>query len=122
VLAIAAMVAIAIPLAASSSLSESQAAVRRADLPMALELARQAKAVEPFAARPHVQEALILESQGSLLPAAAAAARATEREPHEWRAWVIRSRIDAERGDAKASLAAYRKAKSLNPDSVLFKE
>jgi hypothetical protein len=122
VLAIAAMVAIAIPLAASSSLSESQAAVRRADLPLALELARQAKAVEPFAAEPHLQEALILESQGHFVPAAAAAARATEREPHEWRAWVIRSRIDAERGDARGSLAAYRRAKSLNPDSVLFRE
>jgi hypothetical protein len=122
VLAISAMVAIAIPLAASTAISQSQAAVRQADIPMALELARQANAVEPFAAQPHVQEALILESQGNLALAAVAAARATEREPHEWRAWVIRSRIDAERGDAKGSLAAYRRAKNLNPDSVLFME
>ena len=33
----------------------------------------------------------------------------------EWRAWLICSRIEAERGRAVAAVTAYRKARSLNP-------
>jgi cytochrome c-type biogenesis protein CcmH/NrfG len=44
------------------------------------------------------------------------------REPVEWRAWTILSRIQAERGRAAAALASYRRARTLNPKSVLFRE
>ena len=118
--AVAAMVAIAIPLSASSSIQKSQAAVRSGDLNEALSEARDARLVEPFAAGPRLQEALVLEAQDRLEPAEAAAREATRLEPEEWRAWLIRSRIEAERGRAVASVVAYRRARSLNPRSALF--
>jgi O-antigen ligase/polysaccharide polymerase Wzy-like membrane protein len=121
-LAIAAMVAIAIPLSATTSLRQSQAEARAADFSAALREARDAAAVEPFSAAPPLQEALVLEAQGSLASAATAIAVATRREPDEWRAWLIRSRIEAERGNASAAVADFRRARALNPHSLLFRQ
>src|SRR4029077_16239263 len=60
-LSLAAMVAIAIPLAAASSLQQSQAAVRSGNYAQALSDARKAQLAEPFAAAYPLQEALVLE-------------------------------------------------------------
>ncbi len=117
---LAAMVAIAMPLSATTSIQRSQSQAGAADLPAALQSARDAHRVEPFAAEPLVQEALVLESEGRLGPAAAAISEANRAEPDEWRAWLVRSRVEAERGNAAESLAAYRSARSLNPRSRLF--
>ena len=119
--AIAAMVAIAIPLSSTISLQKSQAEVRAGDLSGALREASAARRVEPFASQPRLQEALVLEAQGRFLPAAAAVREATRLEPKEWRAWAIRSRIEAESGHPAAAVASFRKARSLNPRSVLFR-
>lgn len=121
-LSIAAMVAIAMPLSATASIQDSQRQAKSADLTVALKSARDARGVEPFAAEPRVQEALVLEAQGQLDEAAAAIAEANRLEPDEWRAWVVRSRLEAERGHATAAVAAYRKARSLNPRSRLFEQ
>lgn len=118
--AIAAIVAIAIPLSATSLVRQSQAEARAADLPAALSAARDAQSVAPGAATPRLQQALVLETAGDLAAAAAAAAQATEREPTNWRTWLILSRIEAQRGRAGVALGAYRKARSLNPRSPLF--
>jgi hypothetical protein len=120
VVAIAAMAAIAVPLASSISIDQSQARARSDDLSGALSAARTAQNVQPYAATPRLQEALVLERRGELGPAAAAARAATRREPTNWRTWVILSRIEAERGRAPAAVAAYREARSLNPRSPLF--
>ncbi len=120
--AIAAMVAIAIPLSAASSLQKSQAAARSGDYAIALQEARDAQRVEPFAAAFPLQEALVLERLGRLSQAEAKAITATRREPRDWRSWVVLSRLQAERGRATAALASYRHAKELNPHSLLFKE
>lgn len=119
--ALAAMVAIAIPLSAASSLQRSRAEARAGDLAAALGAAADARRVEPFAAAPRLQEALVLERLGDLAAAEAAARAAARREPGEWRAWAILSRLQAERGRARAALASYRRAKTLNPRSTLFR-
>jgi O-antigen ligase len=118
---IAAMVAIAIPLAAASSLQQSQAAVRSGDYAKALSDARDAQRVEPFAAAYPLQEALVLERLGQLGEAEGMARTAARREPQDWRSWVVLSRLQAERGRAQASLTSYRRARELNPHSLLFK-
>jgi O-antigen ligase/polysaccharide polymerase Wzy-like membrane protein len=118
--ALAAIVAIAIPLSSTSLLRQSEADARDGDLPAALEAARSAQNAEPGAATPRLQQALVLESQGDLDAAAAAAGAATERESTNWRTWLVLSRIEAERGRAAAAVAAYREARSLNPRSQLF--
>jgi tetratricopeptide (TPR) repeat protein len=117
---VVAMVAIAIPLAASASLQESQAAVRSGDLTSALSKAEDATNVEPFAAATHLQKALVLEGQDRLPRAEAAAREAVRAEPEEWRAWVVLSRLQAKLGEVHPAIASYRRAKQLNPRSPLF--
>ena len=73
-----------------------------------------------FAATPTLQQALVLEAQGDLNGAAGAARDATHQESNNWRTWLTHSRIEAERGNAKAAVDAYRTARSLNPRSALF--
>ena len=118
--AIVAIVAIAIPLATTALLRDSEADVRAGRLAEALDGARTAESVHADAAAPRLQQALVLELQGELDPAAAAAREAIELEPENWRNWLVLSRIEAERGRAVISVQAYRRAKSLNSQSQIF--
>lgn len=118
--AIAAVVGIAIPLASTTSLRQSQAEARAGSLVSALSAAKTAQNAQPGAATPRLQQALIYESQGNLALAAEAARAATQREPTNWRTWLVLSRIEAKQGKARAALLHYRKAKSLNRNSSLL--
>jgi len=119
-IALAALAAIAIPLAGTETVRASQADVNASRLGPALASARDADQIQPWAATPNLQQALVLELQGDLDGAAAAARAATDDEPTNWRTWLVLSRLEAYRGEADAALAAYRKARLLNPRSVLF--
>lgn len=120
VTAFAALVAIAIPLASTSAVRQSQADARAGNLAAALSAARTAQNAQPDAATPRLQQALLLEQGGELAGAAQAAQAATAREPTNWRTWLVLSRIEAEQGRAHAALRHYRLAKSLDPHSPLF--
>lgn len=119
--AVIAIVVIALPLAGTSLVRQSQDEARAGDYAGALSDARTAQNVEPFAATPRLQEALLLERAGRLRPAAGAARAATEHGATDWSTWLVLSRIEARRGRAAAAIAAYRKARSLNPRSPLFR-
>ncbi len=121
-LAIAALAAILLPLTSLSAIEDSQAEARSDSLQQALVDARTAGAVEPYAATPNLQQALILERGGELKAAAAAATSATEDEPTNWKPWMILSRIEAARGKTAASIDAFRRARALNPSSPLFSQ
>ncbi len=121
-IAILAMVAIGIPLSSASAVRSSQAAVREGNLTTALEQAADGQRIEPFAAGPRLQRALVLEQMGRLGAAEAAAREAAAREPQQWSTWVVLSRLQALRGKPRASLASYRRARALNPQSPLFKK
>jgi hypothetical protein len=118
--ALIALVAIIIPYASTSELRASQADASAEVLPSALSKARTAASIQPYAATPALQEALVLELEGDTASAAQAARRATREEPTNWRTWFILSRLEARTGDAEASVAAYRQARELNPLSPLF--
>jgi hypothetical protein len=118
--ALAALVAIAVPLASTSLIRQSQADARDGDTTAALSDALSAQNVQPGAATPRVQAALLLEGQGEYAAAASAAAAATEREPTNWRTWLLLSRIEAKQGRVDAAISDYRKARSLNPLSPVF--
>jgi hypothetical protein len=119
-LAVISFAAIAIPLAGAETISQSQAQVRAGNLSAALDDARTARDIQPYSAAATVQEALVLELQGDLDGAAAAAETATKQESQNWQNWVVLSRIEGKRGNAPAAISAYRRAKSLNPLSPLF--
>ena len=114
------LVAIGLPLATTNDVRQSQAASAQGNLTLALTDAQQAARVEPGASSPRLQEALVLEAQRRLAEAAAAARRAVGNEPANWQNWLVLSRIDAERGDPTGAVAAYRRARELNPRSLLF--
>ena len=120
VVALASLVATAIPLAGAESLRTSQDEVRSGNLAVALDDARTAHNIQPYSASASLQEALVLEAAGDLRGASAEAKQATNEASTDWRNWLVLSRLEAERGDAKASVEAYRRAKSLNPRSQLF--
>jgi hypothetical protein len=119
--AVAALVAIWFPLRGASTLRQSQVDAAHGDLAAALAEARSAAGAQPGAASPLLQEALVLEQQGKLRPAAGAAAAATGKEVANWRTWTILFRIEAERGRVAPALRAYRRARALNPNYILFR-
>jgi Flp pilus assembly protein TadD len=115
-----ALAAIAIPLTSTTFLRRSQAEARAGNVGPALDDARTAQNALPGAAGPWLQEGLLLESTGELNGAATATRTATDKEPNEWRNWLVLSRIEAERGRSAGAIAAYRRARSLNPRNPLF--
>ncbi|HEU4658595.1 MAG TPA: O-antigen ligase family protein [Capillimicrobium sp.] len=119
-LAIAAMVAVVVPLSGTAALRESERLVTVGQLDRADAEAISARRVQPYAGSPRLQEALIDERLGRFDAARVAALQATRREPTNWRTWFILARIEAARGDARAALSAYDRAKALNPRSGIF--
>jgi O-Antigen ligase len=118
VLGVMSIVAIAIPMGAAMAVERSRADVSEGRLDDALYETRTAQRLQPYAASPWIQEALIYERAGDLDAAAAAAASATQREATNWRHWLILSRIEALRDRPDAALDAYREAVSLNPEGL----
>jgi hypothetical protein len=117
VASVAALIVIWLPYRGASDVRASERDVSQGRLDAALSEARSAADAQPYAATPRLQQALVLERQGKLNQAAAAARQATEKESTNWRTFYTLSRIEAERGRARASLAAYRVARQLNPHS-----
>lgn len=120
VLAAVAIAAVGIPTAAASDLRDSQVQAADGDLTAALDRAASAADLQPYSASAQLQEALVLERVRQFPAAVAAATRATEKEPTNWRTWVVRSRLEARAGNGGASLRSYERARSLNPRSALF--
>jgi hypothetical protein len=118
--AVASLVAIAIPLATTDAERNSQAAAASHDYAVALVDARAAHRLQPSAASPQVQIALVLEAQGQPGAALVAARRAASDESASWTTWLIVSRLEAETGHAVASVSAYGRARTLNPHSAVF--
>ena len=110
----------AIPMAGTAAVRDSKAEVRAGDLDAALDQADVAASIQPYASTASLQKALVLELLDDLEGAEAAALEATENEPTNWRTWLVLSRVQAKLGDAEGSVASYRRARFLNPRSVLF--
>jgi acyl-coenzyme A synthetase/AMP-(fatty) acid ligase len=118
-LAVAAIGAVAVPMAGALATRDSRNAAAEGNLVAALEDSRTAQRLQPYAATPHLQQALVLEEAGALTNAARAARAATAEEATNWRPWFVLARIEARRGKATAAVAALRKARAMNPRSPL---
>ena len=120
--ALACLAAIGVPLATASAVRQSQAAVDAGKTSTALIDARSATRLEPGAASPQLQLALVLELQHRYPAALVAIRRAIANEPQNWSEWLVLSRLQAESGQVKASIASYEQARALNPKSSLFRQ
>jgi len=121
VAALLAIVAIWSPLQAATAMRQSWIDASHGELAAALDRARDAADAEPDAALPRLQEALVLERQGKLPAATAAAKVAAGKEPANWRTWFILARLEAEQGMIGPALRAYHRAHVLNPRYGLLK-
>lgn len=119
--AIAAIATIWPPLHAATEMRRSWIDASKGDLAAALDRAQSAADAEPDAALPRLQEALVLERQGNLVAAAAAAKVATDKEAANWRTWLILARLEAERDRIDPALRAFARAHDLNPTYGLLK-
>jgi O-antigen ligase len=119
-LAAIALGAVSVPMAGALATRDSRSAADDGRLTAALEDSRTAERLQPYAATPRLQRALLLERTGQLAAAAAAARAAAKHEPTNWRMWFTLARIEARRGEATAAVQALRKARTLNPRSPLL--
>jgi hypothetical protein len=103
-----------------AKIKSSQAATSHRDLRAAFADAVDARDLQPWAATPYLQIALVAEQQQRLATASQAIADATARAPEDWRLWLVRSRIETKRGRIGPALQALRRAEALNPRSPLF--
>ena len=115
-------IVIGIPLASVEAIRSSEERLASGDLNSALDAAERAESLQPYAATPKVQQAVVLERSGDLTGAAAAARDATTREATNWRTWLLLANIEAKRQQATAALDAYDEAHRLNPRSLVFQE
>jgi hypothetical protein len=114
------VVAQAIPWLSDLQLRASAAAVRRSDGGAAIRDAHQARRLQPWAASPYLQLALVYEQFGRLTAARDAIGAALDRSPLDWRLWLVSARLATEAGDLAAGRAGLLHAASLNPRSPLF--
>lgn len=119
VLAWLAIVAEAIPMVSSLKIEQSQAAARAGRLDEALKAAQTAATIQPWAARPKIQLALIqVKDQQNWNSAVFNIYKAIERSPVDWRNWVVAAQIMKVVGRSRQELAvALSKARALNPRS-----
>ena len=85
-------------LAAGSHMNNSHAAANAGDGASARSEALAAKAIEPWAASPYLQLALVAEAEQQYAEAAHWADEAISRSRHDWNLWASRGRLrDGER-------------------------
>jgi hypothetical protein len=118
--ALAVIAAVALPMSATAAVRNSQSLVAANKLVPALDQALDAEQIQPYAASPWLQEALVLEEAGDLPDALIAAQHATARELTNWQPWFVLSRLEARTGHTAAALADYRRAVTLDPRNPLF--
>ena len=110
----------AIPYLSELRIRASQEAAARGDGVAALDAAESARAIQPWAASPWLQLALVREEGGDLEAAATAIARARARDSSDWRLWLVTARLQTKLGNVPSARASLGRARSLNPRSPLF--
>lgn len=97
-------------------LQDSRDAFDRGNVGGAIDDARVASALQPWAAAPRLQEARLLEIQGDLVGAERAATAAIARSPDDWVVWDATARIRLARDNLPGFYEAMGRALSLRPD------
>jgi len=123
VLALAAFAAVAsqaIALISETELRASYSASARGDAVEAIESAQRAWALQPWAASPPLQVALVAERAGELEVARVWIDAAVERDRSDWRLWLVKARLETLSGRIAEARRSLARAADLNPRSPLF--
>jgi hypothetical protein len=98
-----------------AKLGDSREAANAGNLQDAADDARDAIELEPWAAGPRLQLALVQELAGDLKAAKRDLGEAIERAPDNWELWFVRIRLDVKSGDVDRARRALERARQLNP-------
>jgi hypothetical protein len=96
-------------------LTASRDAFDRGDLQAALDAADDAASIEPWAAEPHTQLALVRERSGQIAEARREISEAIDRAPRDFKLYLLATRLATEAGDKAAAAAYFARAHELNP-------
>jgi tetratricopeptide (TPR) repeat protein len=117
---IAGAVAVA-PLLGDVNVRASQEATVRGELAEAVRRAQAARAIQPWSAAPRLQLALVYERAGRVERARDLIAEAIDRDPENWRLWLIAARLETKAGAPAEARRSLAEARRLNPRSPLFR-
>jgi hypothetical protein len=109
-----------LPLLAATKLDSSRAAAGRGHLRVATSDALAARALEPWAATPYLQLALLSERRGELKAAHYYILEAISRDSRDWGLWLTRTRIEAKLGEIAEARKSLDHTRILNPRSPLL--
>jgi hypothetical protein len=102
-------------LLANERLTASRDAFDRGDLQAAADAADDAASIEPWAAEPHTQLALVRERGGQIGEARDEISQAIDRAPRDYELYLLATRLATEAGDKPAAAAYFTRAHELNP-------
>lgn len=108
----------AIPLLADFKIRDSQTAAADGRIAHAAKAARAAKSLEPWAATPYLQLALVAEQADDLPEARTWIREAIERDQRDWRLWLVSARLEAKSGAIGAARRSLARAEALSPRSL----
>lgn len=120
VLAGGVLVAQGIVLLVAVELSASQSAAGKGLLGAARSHAVAATRIEPWAATPYLQLALVEESEGDLAAARLAIAASISRDEDDWRPWLVASQLETRSGRSAAAARSLARARALDPRSTML--
>ena len=111
----AAICASGLLLLSDSAIKSSAGALERDDVESALSSAENAVDLQPWAAEPRIQQALVYERAGDLVAAREAIAEAVARSPEDFELRLAQARLDVRAYDLDAAQASLAHARELNP-------
>jgi hypothetical protein len=103
------------PLLVEREIDSSKAAADSGDLTSAADHAETARSIEPWAASPYLQLALVAEQAAEYPRAIEQVDKAIEREDRNWVLYALRSRFHRENGEPAAARRDFEEAQRLNP-------
>jgi hypothetical protein len=112
----------AVPWLADIQLKASAVASEENDGRRALRHALDGKSIQPWAASPYLQLALVDEQRGDLDNAHRWIESAIDRNPIDWRLWLVAARLETKAGDVPTARKSLMTAERLNPRSPLFRQ
>jgi hypothetical protein len=101
-------------------LNSSQEAASRGDLVAAADDARQASSLQPWAAEPRLQLALVQALGQELDPANGSLDEAIDRAPDDYRLWLVKSNFEYRQRHKEAGKQALDQARRLFPRAPIF--
>jgi O-antigen ligase len=108
------------PLLSELKIRESREAAAQGAVEEAVEDARAARSLAPWSASPRLQLGLAEELTGDIPAARTSVAEALDRDPIDWRLWLVAARLETKAGDFDAAQESLARAAELNPRSRLF--